>query len=518
MNGAQALIRTLVDSGVKVCFGNPGTSEMHFVAALDDVPEMRAVLVLFEGVATGAADGYARMAGMPAATLLHLGPGLGNGLANLHNARKGKVPVVNIVGDHATYHRKYDAQLQSDIETIARNVSGWLRTSGSTAEIAADAAEAVAAAIGPPGQVATLILPGDVSWSEGAEPAAPLPPREVPLAGADALGSAVNALRSGEPTLILLGGTALLEPGLRAATQVAMASGASLMAETFPARLERGAGVPAIERLGYLAEAATVQLQGLRHLILVDAKAPVSFFAYPSKPSYLVPDGCDVHLLAAPDQDAVGTLQALAAELGAADADVPVAPASRPALPTGALDANTAAQAIGALLPERAIVSEEAITNSLALPFYTAGSPRHDVLSLTGGSIGQGLPVGVGAAAACPDRPVICLEGDGSAMYTIQSLWTQAREQMNITNVIFNNANYAILNMELSRVGAGTPGPRAKEMLEIGHPNLNFTEIARGQGVPAQRATTAEEFVAALQEALAEPGPHLVEAMLPSLF
>ncbi len=518
MNGAQALIRTLVDSGVEVCFSNPGTSEMHFVAALDSVPDMRGVLTLFEGVATGAADGYARMADKPAATLLHLGPGLGNGLANLHNARKGFVPVVNIVGDHATYHRRYDAQLQSDIETVARNVSTWYRTSASTGEVARDAAEAVAAACGPPGQVATLILPADVSWTEGAEVAPPVARNRPPAADRDDLAAVAEILQSDEPVALFLGGTTLREPGLVAATQIAKASGAKLLAETFPARLERGAGIPAVERLGYLAEFASVQLAGLRHLIVFDSKAPVTFFAYPGKPSYLVPDGCEVHVLASREQDAVGTLQALAELMGVADDEVDRAPAARPELPSGPLDAEAVAKAVGALMPENAIISEEAITSSLFLPIHTAGAPRHDWLSLTGGAIGQGLPVAVGAAIACPDRPVICLEADGSSMFTIQSLWTQAREGLNITNVIFNNGAYAVLNMELGRVGAEAVGPAAKSMLDISHPRLDFVSIAGGMGVPATRATTGEEFVEQFRRALAEPGPHVIEAMVPSLF
>lgn len=518
MNGAQSLIRTLVDCGVDVCFTNPGTSEMHFVAALDDVPQMRAILGLFEGVVTGAADGYARMADRPAATLLHLGPGLGNGLANLHNARKGKVPVVNIVGDHATYHRQYDAQLQSDIETVARNVSSWVRTSRRAADVAGDAADAVAAAAGPPGQVATLILPADVSWSEGCEPAPPRPITVAPVASEQTLARVAAALRSGEPAALLLGTTALLEPGLVAAARVSEATGAKLLGEVFPTRIERGAGLPAVERLAYLAEMASMQLEGLRHLIVVDAKAPVSFFAYPDKASYLVPDGCEVHTLAAPTDDAVGSLTALAELLGAAQATVKVAELSRPDLPTGELTAESAAKAIGALLPENAIVSDEANTSGMLMPMFTAGSPRHSLLCLTGGSIGQGLPVATGAAIACPDRPVIALEADGSSLYTIQALWTQAREGLDVTTIIFNNRSYAILNMELSRVGAEAGGPKAKRMLDLTDPDLDFVAISTGLGVPAVRATTTEEFVDALARALAEPGPHLIEAMVPSMF
>ena len=516
-NGAQALMKTLVDAGVTTCFTNPGTSEMHFVAALDSVPEMRAVLALFEGVATGAADGYARMSGRPGATLLHLGSGLGNGLANLHNARKGKVPIVNIVGDHATYHTKYDAQLQSDIETVARNFSTWVRTSQSTEALPGDAAEAIVAAQGPPGQVATLILPADVSWSEGAQPAAPRPLPEPPVASSDVVESVAAALRGRGDAALLLGGRALREPGLRAAAQIAAATGAKVYAEVFPTRIERGAGVPPVERIAYLAELASVQLAGLRHLVLVDAKAPVSFFAYPGKKSYLVPDRCEVHELAAPDQDALGSLEALVATLGAS-ASAATQQAARPARPSGELTADKVCQAIAAVLPEGAIVSDESQTSGVTLATQTAGAPRHDLLALTGGAIGQGLPVAVGAAVACPDRPVIALEADGSAMYTIQSLWTMAREGLDVTVVIFNNRSYGILNIELERVGAKAGGPEAKAQLDLAGPNLDFVKLATGLGVPAVRVDTGEDLVTALERSIAEPGPHLIETVVPSVY
>jgi acetolactate synthase-1/2/3 large subunit len=517
-SGAQALLQTLVGAGVTTCFTNPGTSEMHFVAALDSVPEMRAVLALFEGVATGAADGYARMADRPGATLLHLGSGLGNGLANLHNARKGKVPVVNIVGDHATHHTKYDAQLQSDIETVARNVSSWVRTSQSTAALPSDAAEAIAAAIGPPGQVATLILPADVSWSDGAEPAAPPARATPPVASGELVEAAAQALRGRGDTALMLGGRVLREPGQVAAARIAAATGAQILAEVFPARMERGAGLPAIERLAYLAELASVQMAGLKHLILVDAKAPVSFFAYPGKRSYLVPDKCEVIELAGPGDDALGSLEALVDAVGAGAAEPARQAPARPQRPTGQLDADKVCQAIGAVLPEGAIVSDEAQTSGVTLASHTAGAPRHDVLALTGGAIGQGLPVAVGAAIACPDRPVLALEGDGSAMYTIQSLWTMAREKLDVTAVILNNRSYAILNIELERVGAQRPGPAAKEQLDLHGPDLDFVQIASGLGVPSVRVETGEDLVAQLERAIAEPGPHLIEAVVPSVY
>jgi acetolactate synthase I/II/III large subunit len=513
MNGAQALIRTLVDGDVDVCFTNPGTSEMHFVAALDSVPEMRATLGLFEGVVTGAADGYARMAGKPAATLLHLGPGLGNGLANLHNARRARTPLVNIVGDHATYHQQYDAPLQSEIDSVARAVSGWMRTSVRTGDVARDAADAVAAATSPPGHVATLILPADVSWGEGAEPAKPTAPTPRAVVPDDLVDAVAKVLVSGEPCGLLVGGSATSERGLVAASRVANATGAKLLGETFPARLQRGAGRPPLERLGYLAEFMTAQLAGLRHLVLVDAKEPVSFFAYPEKPSYLVPDGCDVYVFAAGADDAVGALEHLADVVGGADPTIQSA--QRPERPSGELTGEAVANAVGALLPEGAIVSDEANTAGLWVAAATAGAPPHDSLTLTGGAIGQGLPVATGAAVACPDRKVVCLEADGSAMYTLQALWTQAREGLDVTTVIFNNRSYAILNLELSRVGAESPGPKALDMLDLSRPDLDFAALAEGMGVPAARATTADELVTALERGLAEPGPFLVDAVLP---
>ena len=438
-SGAQALIRTLVDAGVTTCFTNPGTSEIHFVAGLDSVPEMRAVLTLFEGVATGAADGYARMADAPASTLLHLGPGLGNGLANLHNARRAKVPVVNIVGDHATYHVQYDTPLQSDIETVARNVSAWVRTSTRTEQLARDAAEAVAAATGPPGQVATLIVPADVSWHDGAHPAKPLQPTAPPPASAELIEAIANAVRGGRRTGILLGGRALRERGVIAAARIAAANHAKLFAERTAARLERGAGLPVVERLEYWPELVSRQLDGLEHLILVDAKAPVSSFASPDRNSSLVPAGCQVHELAPPGSDILESLDELVEALDAAGAKPVLQREATPPRPEGRLTAEKACQAVGAILPEGAILSDEAITSVATLAANIAGAPRHDWLTLAGGAIGQGLPVAVGAAIACPDRPVIALEADGSAMYTIQSLWTMAREQLDVTVLIFNN-------------------------------------------------------------------------------
>jgi acetolactate synthase-1/2/3 large subunit len=511
VNGAQALIRTLVDAGVDVCFANPGTSEMHFVAALDDVPEMRGVLTLFEGVATGAADGYARMTGRPAATLLHLGPGMGNGLANLHNARRGRAPMINVVGDHARSHKRLDAPLESDIDAVAGTFSTWVRRSLAPADVAADAAEAVAAVAG--GGIATLILPADVSWEDGAAVAGPLPVRPLPRVAPSVVDEVAAVLASGEPTVLFLGGDAVSENGLLAAGQVTAGTGARLMTETFPARAARGAGLPDVTRLPYPPEVAMKALAGTRHLVLAGATAPVHFFGYPGVPGHPVPEDCTVHVLSEPGEDGVAALRALA-ELAAPDAAPELLEAARPELPTGPLTPRAMSAVIGALLPERAIVVDEAITSGVGLMELTSAAPRHDWLALTGGAIGDGLPMALGAAVACPDRPVIGIQADGSAMYTISALWSYAREQADITTIICDNGSYAILQHELSRVGAAGDGEQAAKLLDLGGPRLDFVSLAQGMGVPATRATTAEELADQLRTALAEPGPHLIDAVL----
>jgi acetolactate synthase-1/2/3 large subunit len=520
MNGAQALIRTLIDGGVDVCFSNPGTSEMHFVAALDQVPGMRGVLGLHEGVVTGAADGFGRMAERPAATLLHLGPGLANGLAGLHNARRAFTPVVNIVGDHALYHQRYDAPLSSDIHLLTDWLGGWSRTTKNVADVGADAADAIAAALTPPGHVATLVLPADVSWSDGGRTVSRDDVRAAPARAvvADAeIAALADVLRSAEQCLILLGGAATREPGLRAASRIGVGCGPRLLVETFPARLERGAGLPAIDRMAYLAEQVEQQLDGVKHLILAGARAPVAFFAYPGKSSDLVPADCAVHVLASGSDDSVDALQRLA-DLVAPEAKPVLQEPVLPEMPSGALDVWSFANTIGVVLPEDAIISDESNTSGALLPAATAGSPRHDILTLTGGAIGQGLPVATGAALACPDRPVLCLEADGSAMYSLSALWTQAREELNVTTVILNNSAYAILRMELQRVGVMEAGGKAAALLDLSRPNIDFVALATGMGVPATRATTCEELAKQLGAAFAQRGPHVIEAILAPLY
>ncbi len=516
MIGAQALIASLVDAGVDVCFMNPGTSEMHFVHSLDAVPRMRAVLGLFEGVVTGAADGYARISGRPAAVLLHLGPGLGNGLANLHNARRAHSPVLCIVGAHATGHVRYDAPLQSDIEAIARTVSGWVHTSGVSRDVALDAMRALEASYRDGGQVATLVLPADVSWSPGGVLAGPRPGLAPAPVGEQAVGVAAEIVQRASHSMLLLGGRALTERGLRAASRVAVATGARLLTETHPARAEGGAGLPAVPRLAYLAEQADAQLADVDDLILAGARAPVTFFAYPGRESDLVPAGCSVTRLADQSEDVETALEQLATRV-AAHVEPTASPAAAAPAEPGPLSVRSLATAIAATLPEHAIVVDEANTSGIGLPAALAGAARHTLLTLTGGAIGQGLPVATGAAVAAPDRRVVCIEADGSALYTIQALWTQAREQLDVTTVLVNNSSYAILNLELARVGAGPAGDHAARMLSLGSPTPDFTEISRGLGVPATRASTAGELQDALRRAHGTPGPQLIEAIVPAI-
>ena len=515
MIGAECLLRTLLLNEVDLCLMNPGTSEMQFVSALDRVPEMRGVLGLFEGVCSGAADGYARMAGKPAATLLHLGPGLANALSNLHNARKAFSPVVNIVGEHSTQHLKHDAPLSADIEAFARPVSGWVRTLAQAVGMGEAASAAVAAALGPPGKVATLIVPADFSWSEAGEPVGPVcrPVRSLP--GSEQVRSAASALRSGQKVGLILGGTALQERGLRAVDRVRAATGVRIFANRYAARTTRGGDIPAVERIPYFPEPAQALLADFERLILVEAKPPVSFFGYPGVRSTLAPEACAFDVLASADQDGAGALEWLADELGARPASGVAANVPRPGLPSGEpLTAGTIGRTLGALLPEGAIVSDESVSSGEAIWPHLAGADRHDHLPVTGGSIGQGLPVALGAALACPFRKAVALEADGSALYTMQSLWTMARERLDVTTVILANRRYRILDIEMRRTGAGAVGPRAEEMIDLTDPEPDWVRLAQGFGVAAVRVSTADEFIREFGAAMQERGPRLIEAVI----
>lgn len=513
MNGAESLVRSLLANGVDVCFTNPGTSEMHFVAALDHVPGMRCVLGLFEGVVTGAADGYYRMSGKPASTLLHLGPGLGNGIANLHNAKKAFSGVVNIVGDHATYHLKFDAPLTSDIEGLARPVSHWVKTSPTSAEIGHDGALAVQAARQAPGQVATLILPADTAWNDATEVAAVLEPIGRNKVAADVVENAAKAIRDAKNPLLLVGGDALRAHNLEMAGRIAGKTGATIMSEGFNARLDRGAGRVQINRIPYVVELAQETLAPFDKVIMIGAKPPVAFFAYPDKSSTLAPDSCEMVPLSAVEDDITRSLEDLADALDARTTEpAGVAEPWRPELPTGC-EINPAgiAEVIGALLPENAIVVDESVTTGRQFFPTTAGAPPHVWMNNRGGSIGYGLPVAIGAAIACPDQKVIALEGDGSAMYTIQSLWTMARENLDITIMVFANRSYNILRGELTNVGVQNPGPRAVDMLTIDRPDIGWVDMARSMGVDGQKVSDLGALGRAFDDGLSHKGPYLIE-------
>jgi len=514
MNGAENLLDTLVQSGVEVCFANPGTSEMHLVAAIGRSERMRPVLCLFEGVVSGAADGYARMSDKPALTLLHLGSGFSNSMANQHNAMRAHVPLVNMVGDHAVYHLKYDAPLTSDVPAHARIVSDFVRISESADDLALAGAEAVQASMKGAGKVATFIAPANHAWDTASKPVAPLEPAGLEPVETEAIATAAEFLASGKTTVLFLGGRALREGCLAAAGRIASASGARLICEVFPARLQRGAGRVAVERLPYFAEAALAALEGTEQMILVGAKAPVAFFAYPGKPGWLAPEGCAIHTLASRDHDPLAALEALAERLDAHGEPGVVAPAPPLPIPHGALTPTAIGQTLTRSLPVDTVVVDEAATCGLGIFPETVQAAPHDWLTLTGGAIGIGLPMALGAAIACPDRKVVALQADGSAMYTLQALWSIAREQADVTVVVMNNRSYAILNIELARVGAGQPNAKTLSMLDLSHPDLDFVALAEGMGVRASRATSAEEFDAQFREAMAGRGPHLIEAMV----
>lgn len=513
MNGAESLVKTLLACGVDTCFANPGTSEMHFVAALDRIRGMRCVLGLFEGVVTGAADGYARMADKPAATLLHCGPGLANGLANLHNARRAQTPIVNIIGDQATYHRPLDAPLTADTEGWARPVSVWTRTATHAASVGADAAVAVQAARSAPGGVASLILPSDVCWDEGGQVAAPLPPLAVPKVSPDAVQNAARILRGRQPTLIVLAGSALREGALADAHRIAAATDARLITPMSNARVTRGRGRLAIDRIPYSGDAARQKLAGIRNVILVGAPPPVTFFAYPGKSPRPYPEDAAIHVLARPEEDLGEALTRLADELGARNAQLPASTTMPVEAAKGAITSEAVAQSLTALLPEQAVVVEESVSFGRAFYPGTVHAAPHDWLQLTGGAIGAGLPLATGAAIAVPDRRVVALQADGSGMYTLQSLWTMAREKLDVTIVLLANRKYAILLGELAGVGAN-PGKTAMDMLDIGNPDLDWVKMANGMGVEAARADNMDAFNDLFQQANQRKGPFLIELVI----
>lgn len=540
MNGADTLLKVLAESGIEICFANPGTSEMHLVAALDTAPRIKPVLTLHESVASGAADGWGRIRGQPASTLLHLGPGLSNALSNLHNARRAATPIVNIVGEHATYHVASDPPLASDIAALARTVSGWVCTvpSAPCAEVAARAA--VAAAQGPPGAIATIVLPADAAWSEVELGSSPLAESDA-TAGAPgaceamlrdavvrdagayrgeasgdvarAFEDAARQLGAGSATMILVGGRAMHPDLLALAGEVAAHTGAQLCCTPFTARAARGAGSVVVERLPYFPELVTQRLAGVKHLILVDAPPPVAFFAYPGQSTALLPAICSVLTLAHGADDVRGALERLVERIGAARAGVARVQPAIPGVASGPVTPAAFAQTLAAVLPEGAIVCDEAITNRFPAMAATQGARPHDWCCITGGALGCRMPMSLGAALASPGRRVVNLQADGSAMYTPQALWSLAREGVDVTTVILANRRYRILDVELQRLQL-TAVERGRSLTDLAHPPLDFVKLAESMGVPARRVDSAGALAEAMQRTFAEPGPSLIEALM----
>jgi acetolactate synthase-1/2/3 large subunit len=500
----------MIANGINTCFMNPGTSEMHFVAALDCIPSMRGILCLFEGVCSGAADGYARAKGTPAATLLHLGPGLANGLANFHNARKARVPVVSIVGEHSRAHLRYDAPLSAHIEDFARTVSDRVRIAKGGHELGADMSATIADAIRPPGQVAMLIVPADLSWSPAEGCGAVIVPQVRRMPSSASVNLAAQLVRK-PGTALLLGGSALAPEGLDAAARLSAATGVRILISRNVPKIWSGRGRFQPTQVPYFPEPALALFAGIQNLILVEAKIPVSFFGYPNTPGCLVPDSCRISMLAGVDEDGAGALEALAQ--GCAPVIQPVGSIPSP-VEQGPLTLDAIGSVIGAYLPEDALISEEMVSSSVPVLDYLANAAPHERMPVTGGSIGQGLPVAVGAAVACPDRKVIALEADGSGMYTLQALWTMAREKLDVLTVVFANRRYGILEIEMLRTGAIGFGSVASKLIDIGDPDLDWVSLAAGMGVAATRANSASEFAAQFRLAVREKGPRLIEAII----
>jgi acetolactate synthase-1/2/3 large subunit len=512
MNGAESIVHTLLKSDVNVCFANPGTSEMHFVAALDRIPGMHCILGLAEVVVTGAADGYGRMMEKPAVTLLHCGPGLANGLSNLHNARRAKSPIVNVVGDQANYHRPLDPPLTADTDAWARGVSAWTRNAASASTIGQDIAVAVQAARSMPG-IATLITPADTCWDEGGVVAAPLEIVPLPEVAPHRVVEAAKLLRDmKQSTLILLSAPVLSEALLADAERIANATGAKLMTTQFNARVARGQGCYPIERLSYGLGPAIATLAEFKQVILIGALPPVAPFAYPDQPGYLLPKDAMVYVLARPEQNVAKTLEALADELSAPKVEtvkreLDWTPAN------GAIEREAFTRILASLLPENAVVVDESVSYGRGFFAGLANAAPHDYLQITGGAIGSGLPMATGAAVARPGSRVVSLQSDGAAMYSIQALWTQAREKLAVTTIILSNRKYAILLGELENVGAKI-GKVALDMLNIGDPDIGWVGMANSLGVDAGRAETLEEFRKLFIAASKSDGPYLIELVI----
>jgi len=516
MNGAQTLLNTVADAGIEVCFANAGTTEMSIVTAFDSNPRIKPILGLFEGVCTGAADGYGRMAEKPALTLLHLGPGMANGIANLHNARRARSPFFMVIGEHASWHIKADPLLNMNIAGLCATFSGWQRTSASVASIPGDAVDGIAACRS--GLVASLIIPSDYLWTEyqGAPVTIPSFSSPDPL-NPERIEAAAKMLRSEKKTALIMNGRALLGRGLAAVARIRAKTGCDLFSVTFPARIERGAGLVPVTRIPYFPDHARALLEPYEAALFAGTDEPAAFFGYAGQSSYFMEPAVERLRLDSDYQDTSLALEALADALGAppgVSMKGVLAPYHRPELPTGKLTPEKACLAVAALQPENAIVIDEGLTSTTTYSPLGATVASHSLLYLTGGAIGQGMPCATGVAVACPERPVIDIQADGSGMYTLQSLWTQAREGLNVKTLICANRSYNIIRVELDRAGYTEPGASSLSLIDLGNPNLDWVSLGKGMGVPGVSVETAEDLVREMKIALAEPGPRLIEMVL----
>ena len=516
MNGAEVILKTAASAGVDVCFANAGTTEMPIVVAFDEMPTIRPILGLFEGVCTGAADGYGRMKNKPAMTLLHLGPGLGNGIANLHNARRAHSPVFNVVGDHASWHLSSDAPLTMDIAALSNTVSGWQRINRSTENLSQDTADAITAALYS--QVSTLIVPNDFQWSEYPDPGLAKVNFSLDPIDRHRIEVAARALKTARKPAIIMNGRGLREQGLKAAGRIKALTGWDLLSVMFPAYMDRGAGLPAPVRIPYFPEQAIPLLLPYDTVILAGADAPVAFFGYRNGKSSLLSESVNALRIDTDRQNTIEALEALADALGApargADVRAVYARYRVPDMPLGKLTAEKACTTVAALHPENAIMVEEGLTSTGTYFPIAANLAPHAYITITGGAIGQGMPCATGTAVACPDRPVINLQADGSAMYTLQALWTQAREQLNVTTLICSNRSYLILQAELMRAGHTSAGPKVLSLTDLRNPAIDWVQLSQGMGVPGVSVETCEHLAKELKIALQEPGPHLIEMIL----
>lgn len=513
--GAQHILTGLSDAGIELIFTNPGTTEIYFVDALGKVPIPRPVLTLTEAVAAGAADGAARIGGQPTALLLHLGPGLANAIAYLHNAKRAHSPIVVVVGDHSQGVANQDPPLASDIDSLAHTFSKAVIHVTQHEHPRHSAARAGYIAVDATPGIVTLIVPSDLSWSETNDiPRLQRPPRTPLNTPESTLERASAALIEPDGTAVIVGGDLLRTEGQETLERLTRCQNLTVWANTFPARMDRGYGRPRVRRLPYLPEMAIAALENTRRVVIAGGANPVPFFGYPHLPDRLVTEECEIITLTSDPSAAPSSIAALMpnAEELTLLGSTHIEPATKDD-DNAALNPANFASVVAELLPADTIVVDESNTLGLNLEEATANAAAHTWLpALTGGAIGHGLGMAIGAALAAPERRVLALIADGSSLYTPQALWTHASETLNITTVILSNRSYGILNFELHRLGSEAETEGAKRLLSLSPPSIDHIRLATGFGVPAARASTVGELIDALTSAWLSRGPSLIEA------